>query len=573
MKYIGLDLGDGETAVALVNGEGAVLPRMLTLGNTKSILSLVGTNQKDEIVVGENVLLDFQMKTRSARFKSRFLRAESASMDILQFAKGVRALLNSELDGETAQSVRVALGCPAGWSATDRERYGALITLAGFPNVYTVSESRAAFLYANHTDELGLTARQLARPALVIDIGSSTTDFAHIVEGCEANVGVFGDNNLGGGLLDQYLLEEAVAASADKDRLQKAFADYPVWRSYCEVDARKVKEAYFTAQGDGDVQPTAVRKSRVYLDVDHPMVLSFRVDDELMNKVLERKLPELGGRSFLQALEDSLLRAKQVTTDHPPEVVILTGGASRMQFFRDACAKAFPDALMVCCLQPEYSIAYGLSVAARTDHALALFRQEVTAFFDKDDTLRSEIIRHLPALQEVLTPLLGGAVRRALADTTAHAKGLSKLQMKQQFETAAAEYLHAPALQEKISQAISRWAAESLEHVQAELNKLCDKYYVDRMDVSLARMHVNYPAKELKLPFVAYLVVNLGKVRLLNGLARKMSGLPERAMRKQIRRSLMEPNGSVAYQLCTTLEAGLKTMIDQQIASIELLVR
>ena len=73
MKYFGIDLGDGETAVAMVTGDGAVVPQILTLGNTKSILSLVGTDENNDIVVGENVLLDFNVKTRNARFKSRFL--------------------------------------------------------------------------------------------------------------------------------------------------------------------------------------------------------------------------------------------------------------------------------------------------------------------------------------------------------------------------------------------------------------------------------------------------------------------------------------------------------------------
>ena len=41
--------------------------------------------------------------------------------------------------------------------------------------------------------------------------------------------------------------------------------------------------------------------------------------------------------------------------------MILTGGASRMAFFQQACREAFADALVVLCPEPEFSIARGLA--------------------------------------------------------------------------------------------------------------------------------------------------------------------------------------------------------------------
>ena len=581
MKYFGIDLGDGETAVATVTGAGAVVPQVLTLGNTKSILSLVGKDAGGNIVVGENVLLDFQMQSRTARFKSRFLRDKNAEEDIANFARGVFALVQSELAKERRENTRIALGCPAGWAEPDRERYAALVSLAGFPNVYTVSESRAAFMYAHHSSDLQLTAQQLSRPALVIDIGSSTTDFAHIVNGREANVGVFGDNSLGGGLLDYYLLEETIAACPNSAQLQKIFQDYPVWRNYCELDARKAKEAYFNAQNDDVESPCITRMSSVYLDVKNPITLNFIVNDDVIERLLNKPLKEFPNPdphssktkpnfSFVEALDAALARAKATTADYPPELLILTGGASRMRFFQEACQKAFPDAQIIRCPYPEYSIAYGLSVAARTDHALSLFRNEVQTYFGNQENLRPEIIRYLPMLQEALSEVIVKGVLQGLEDVIAHSERLNRKQTETLFAQMANERLQSNEIQEEINRRVTHWMVEHLVKVQDDLNKMCDDHYIDRMDMSLAQMNLHYPVNVLTLSWRNYMVTVFGK--LFSKLPWSLSGLARKSLEKQIRQSLVEPNGPVAKQLYQSLESELRRMINERIASIELLI-
>lgn len=98
----------------------------------------------------------------------------------------------------------------------------------------------------------------MRQSALVIDIGSSTTDFAYIVDGHQQELSLFGDANLGGGLLDAMILARAVAASSDRQALEAVFASSPAWHSYCELEARRLKETYFTDEERGG---TALRKS------------------------------------------------------------------------------------------------------------------------------------------------------------------------------------------------------------------------------------------------------------------------------------------------------------------------
>ena len=87
----------------------------------------------------------------------------------------------------------------------------------------------------------------------------------------------------------------------------------------------------------------------------------------------------LGGRSFAQCLQDALRAAQEVSRGCPPQVVILTGGASRMAFFREACRAAFEGSLLVLCPEPECSIARGLAYAGRVDERLSVFRGEVAS--------------------------------------------------------------------------------------------------------------------------------------------------------------------------------------------------
>ena len=42
MKYVGIDIGDGESAVSVVSRDGALLPTVVPLGNANSIRSIVG---------------------------------------------------------------------------------------------------------------------------------------------------------------------------------------------------------------------------------------------------------------------------------------------------------------------------------------------------------------------------------------------------------------------------------------------------------------------------------------------------------------------------------------------------
>ena len=375
MKILGFDLGDGESAVTLLDGESTVEPRVLALAGRMSMLSAVATRD-GRIVVGEEASVIAGALDAQVRFKSRYLTDPQAAPAVRAFAQGVMGLLLQEKPGLMAEVSCTVVGCPAGWDEGRREQYAALIESAGFPNVRVVPEPRAAFLYARHARGLRIDAELMRKSAMVIDIGSSTTDFAYIVDGHQQNLALFGDTNLGGGVLDALILRRAVRNSPDKRALERVFEQSPAWHSYCELEARRLKEKYFLSEEKGREGALTAPLTICY---DDTLMLELRLDEAIIGSLVSEPALALGGRSFMTCLHDALRAAQEASRDCPPEVVILTGGASRMAFFREACRQAFPKSVMVVCPEPECSIARGLAYAGRVDERLSIFRSEVAS--------------------------------------------------------------------------------------------------------------------------------------------------------------------------------------------------
>ncbi|MDO5764282.1 MAG: hypothetical protein Q4P84_01095 [Elusimicrobiales bacterium] len=569
MRYIGIDIGDGESAAALVEGTGAALPRIVDLGAERSMLSVVG--EADGIVlVGAQVLLEQRARNIEARFKSRFLTNPEASVTIGRFARGLRDKLAPTLESGDCS---IALGCPAGWTRADRERYVGIVRAAGFTNLHPVAESRAAFLYARYDSEIGLSPGETAQPTLVIDIGSSTTDFAYIVEGKESDVGVFGANRLGGGQLDRLILEDALNCSGQRDEIVRIFQTFPTWRSKCELEARKLKETYFQDEALWQEQPCKTT-APIVADVHAPKLLNLSLDGEKMNQLLDTPLEGKGSQSFRQRLEEYLQAAVEKTAAHPPQQVILTGGASRMAFFQTACREAFPEARILLCRDPEFSIARGLSIAARIDDRLELFRKEIEGLF-REGVLQNEINRNLPLLLNELVPILEERImNRCIAkiDWTMYSQKEQCLvvlrdKIRQEFEAR-------PSTPET-DQILTRWIGEKLTGVQARLDDLCKSSGVERADMSLAKIGLRVSLNELKTSRRLNMKLSSKGLLALPGLILallervNLVASQEKLIREELRKELSKPGGEFARSLAGDLEAELRAQIQENVDRVE----
>ena len=496
MRYIGFDVGDGESAIAAFEQGSGIEPVILPVGGSRSFLSAVGM-LNGEIVVGERAYTDALADGLSVRFKSRFTYDPARNEDIVRFVRGtVRDLQDNGLLGPEDAFV---VGCPAGWNATARARYRELLMRAGLREPQVISESRAAFLYAKYAKTVALDIDVLSKTALVIDIGSSTLDFAYIVGGRETGVGTFGDIALGGGILDEELLRLCVEQSRERDAIRRVFQESRSWYSYCEIEARRLKEEYYTRLLD---DPSASVKKVVRICYDGVQKLTLKLDGDLARQLTEKPLNALQGRSFTQAVQDALDHAVRLTADDPPCLVLLTGGASRMPFFRQLCREAFRDAAVVCCPEPEFSIAKGLSYAGWIDSNLREFRKAIEKEITEERvayTARKAMPQLIPPVTEALVDLL--IEEAAVPVVTDWQKGRigTMEEMDAQLKQRVTEVLDSPMAWDALTPALRNWLDEVGTQLQALVDPICDRYEVPRKEMALNLTAVSSGPEKLPL--------------------------------------------------------------------------
>ena len=212
-RFFGFDLGDAESAISRLVKEEQNTPEMLTVVGEQSFITAYAQLQNGDLIIGEKACYADNAVKRKLRFKSRFLTDRSSEADVRSFAAGVLGELYGSGELVKNENCSFYIGCPAGWDRNTRERYREIFERAGYPPSRIISESRAAMVSACQSKHLQVGVDILSRPVLVIDIGSSTTDFAYIMGGKEVEMRTGGEVVLGGGLMDEILLEESVASA------------------------------------------------------------------------------------------------------------------------------------------------------------------------------------------------------------------------------------------------------------------------------------------------------------------------------------------------------------------------
>ena len=497
MKILGFDLGDGESAVALLDSDSTVEPRMLPIHGRTSILSAVGTKD-GRIVVGEEANVLSGAQDAKVRFKSRFLTDAAAMGDVRLFAQGVMNQLLHQEPAIMSKVTRTVVGCPAGWGEGRREQYARLMESAGFPNVHVVPEPRAAFLYARHARGLRIDPRLMQTSAMVIDIGSSTTDFAYIIDGHQQELSLFGDTNLGGGVLDELILSRAIAQSPDRAALERVMQASPAWKSYCELEARRLKERYFLTEEKWKTQSIT---RQIVVCYDETLMLNLSLNQEEMETIIRMPVPALGGRSFASCLHDALTAAQDVSRACMPQVVILTGGASRMAFFRAACRAAFAGSLMVLCPEPECSIARGLAYAGRVDESLKVFRQEV-ASLARGARLEAAVSSRVHALYQPIAAALFETARESALDAVKLWKrgGVETIrELDGVLEASIAQVFAGEAAAQRIKGDLAAWTDALVRELEGELSSLCVRCGVPPEKMAVSGMQVQTGLDGVKL--------------------------------------------------------------------------
>lgn len=381
-RFYGFDLGDAESAVTrIIKGEDAV-PEVIPVQEAGSFITAYAMKKNGQLLIGEGACYDPDVLVRKLRFKSRFLTDSAAKNDVKSFASGVLGELLLSGDLVRGDDQCFYIGCPAGWDKADREDYRGIFESAGYPPLKIVSESRAALVSACRSRHLQVGYDILSKPVLVVDVGSSTTDFAYIMSGKEVELKTGGEVVLGGGIMDEILLDEAIDASPDPAKIRRIFRENEAWRTYCEFAARRLKEKYYSDveywQNEPLTQTISIRTQLI------PVRLKLTMSPGIADKLLNKKVDRLGGKSFRKVFTDSLMQVRESITDLQPELIFMTGGVSRMQELRQWCREIFPEAVVICGSEPEYSVAKGLAECGLIDEELSEFKADIAKLIESD---------------------------------------------------------------------------------------------------------------------------------------------------------------------------------------------
>ena len=398
-RFYGFDLGDAESAIARLNKKEQAMPEILPVQEAKSFVTAYAQLPDGEMRIGEGACLAADAVKRRLRFKSRFLSDRNSHADVRAFAAGVLGELYRTESLIQNEDCCFYVGCPAGWDKNVREEYRALFEKVGYPPVKVVSESRAAMVTACQSKHLQVGYDILARPVLVVDIGSSTTDFAYICSGREVEMRTAGEVALGGGIMDEILLESCVAASPKADEIRRTFKESEAWRTYCEFSARRLKERYYNDPAYFEDHPCTTSIRILY---DRPLTLTLMMNAKMAENLENRPWPFLGNRSFKEVFLQSLRDVRDHISGQQPELVFLTGGVSRLPSIREWCRSVFTDAILITGTEPEFSVARGLAWSGRIDEELREFREDL------------EKLKNSRTVEDIVEKNLGRLYRKAV---------------------------------------------------------------------------------------------------------------------------------------------------------------
>lgn len=512
---VGFDFGHGETALATARAAKAAAPAVLALpGSTrKQHITAVAEHPQRGVLVGEEAwsargTTSFFLGFKDKEFDVDHVR-RPIGLFIQQVVKDVR---ENELVPSNG-GVRWVFGAPSGWSEKRRGRYQKLMRSFGLSNVEVVPESRGALLYARESGEVELAVEQLRGAVVIVDIGSSTTDYTSVIGLSSAPVDD-GNTRLGAALIDKVILDRVLASHRDRALLDDLMHDHPEERRRLELVCRRAKESYFlTPQERFDREPDARVGAIDAIPVrDGDVILDVRLSRADMEEVLATPVGLLEGRSWKDAFRADL-RAAIKRLGRKPECVLLTGGPSRMDFVLDICREVVGARVQIVRgAEPEFAIARGLALAGRTTVRMKGFR---------DDVKKLTHSGKVEALVERRLPELAEAMGHAVADgmTERHVIPVFTLWRNKQIVTlddAAAEVSRRMQADVKRSPALKSAIAEWQNQLRPELEEItrpaCVRWGLSPKALALPAVEMH--GSSLRVP----ITTNVG-VDVLEGLA------------------------------------------------------
>ena len=493
-EIIGFDLGHAETAIMQTQKDATTQPKLLKVNGESPVITAVAERMDGQVEIGENAVISENQKSVRVMFKSPHLENPETRHPTKLFVQKIVAILSEQKQINGAAGSLFVVGCPSGWPPETRAAYKALLREAGMQHVMVIPESRGAFLSARESRDI--PEKDLRGSVLIVDIGSSTTDFT-AVSNLEEKPIDFGENKLGAGLLDKIIFKRSLNTQKNSAELKGLLDAYPPTKAKCLLLCRRAKEKYFNKRTSAtsaelitDGTTEVIYKVKISSDREMDEVLSTPIGE-----FLEQPNPGLSQLDWKTAFRKMLEKAKKKTMDTPPQSILLTGGASRMKFVESLFREVFPEAREVKRgAEPEYAIAQGLALAGRVHDKMEKFRKEIKHVLESGElqkAIQTDSLKKLmDGIVNFLVPELERIILSAFMDwRNGHISTLSG--MESATESRIKQYLESlkgPGAKKLGEKVIKDWIDTSVRPVVNGLfTPICEKADIPDSSLSLSQ--------------------------------------------------------------------------------------
>lgn len=416
-EVIGFDLGHGETALTrlrLNDRDKYSQPDIVEIYKKKNHITAIGYHPTKGTLIGESALRTQGIIESYITFKRRPNSDPIYQRIMHDFIKTIYDYLveQGKIEGDTNLFI---VGCPSEWTQDQKvvQAYEQIFSQVGIPHVAVIAESRAALMHAVESGMLNVAESKGI--VLVIDVGSSTTDFTLVDLKDKKSMPFDVGRDLGAASIDKAILQWTLRKHPNKDELEKIFKDHPPIRNACELTCRKAKEEYFSApesyQEVGDYAPGGGE------NIQGRYLFMPQLDGTVMHEILGTPIVELDGelKTWPDAFENELEKLRQQlrsSKDLSPQVILLTGGASRMDFVPKICKKLLPQASVKLDDAPEFCIARGLARWGRIDINTSQFSKDIEQFCS--ESIRPKVAGRIDSLYDSVASVIADKVIRII---------------------------------------------------------------------------------------------------------------------------------------------------------------
>lgn len=480
-EIVGFDLGHGETALSLIKLNNAnAEPDIIEIDGKKNNITAIGYHPEKGILLGERAVITRGITESHMAFKKRPDQDQLYQKIVKDYVATITNWLIENRKIEGSEKTYFFVGCPSDWVKDDTtiENYERLLSEAGLGLVTVVPESRAALMHAKESEII--TNNELQGSVLVLDMGSSTTDLTLVEGGSDAKPFDVGCD-LGSSLIDKEILRISLESHPKHKELVEIFSMQPEIKTRCELQCRKVKEEYFrnpdNYEEEGEYAPGGVVKS-----IGGRKDLSFDIDVDgiVMRQILGSPLINFNGalKSWIDVLKEILCEVKE--GGFLPNTLLLTGGASRMDFIKDVCSEVFPEIPIKTDNAPEFCIARGLARWGRVHVRTQSFVAEINETLEKH--LSGIIDKHSPELLDALSDTIAKAmidevlIPRLKLWRSGHIETLSDLESD--VIKMANSWLESIKAEKAVASCIIKWVQTIEKDLGKELESVCQKYGV-----------------------------------------------------------------------------------------------